>query len=150
MALRNKIKSAYGKVQKKILGFFPGSSFYGRKIIPLLWKFARISEIKFWQGWIKEMPRKDTDFFQSQISPDKKLFGYLCDLLDAEEGSHIRILDVGAGPVSVLGDKWDGRVVQVIPIDPLAKEYNKALSKNNIHPHIKTVYAEAERLTNYF
>lgn len=150
MSLRNKLKSAYGKVQRKILGFFPNSSFYGAKIIPALWKIARLSESKFWESWVKNIPKQDPDFFQSQISPDKALFPFLHELINTDDGEIVKIIDVGAGPISVLGDKWEGRSVQITAVDPLANEYNKALKNNGIKPHIVTQYAEAERLSNFY
>lgn len=61
-----------------------------------------------------------------------------------------KILDVGAGPVTVLGKVLQGTELNITAIDPLAKEYQQLFESNNIKPAVETVYGEAENLLAYF
>jgi len=62
----------------------------------------------------------------------------------------VRVLDVGAGPLTVVGKKWAGRKIEIVAVDPLAAEYDRLLSKHGIRPVCRTTYARAEGLTGIF
>ena len=60
-----------------------------------------------------------------------------------------RILDVGAGPHSVIGLVGASSPIEIVAIDPLADSYNEMLDSMNIVPSIKTIVGEAERIAEY-
>jgi SAM-dependent methyltransferase len=57
-----------------------------------------------------------------------------------------RILDVGAGPITILGLQDAPGEVEITAIDPLADAYNALLSEHHITPFVPTRPGEAERL----
>jgi hypothetical protein len=61
--------------------------------------------------------------------------------------SSIKILDIGAGPITKVGYKLDNKEVELHPIDPLAKVYNRILDKRKIHPPVKTKFGNVEKLS---
>ena len=65
-------------------------------------------------------------------------------------GTQARILDVGAGPLTWFPRKWFTRDYKVVPIDPLADEFDAMLAANKITPPVKTIKGEAEKLTVQF
>lgn len=68
----------------------------------------------------------------------------------AAPGAEVRILDVGAGPLTSVGKRWPGRTVTITPVDALAREYDRLLREAGVVPLVRTVYAEAEQLTGRF
>jgi SAM-dependent methyltransferase len=61
-----------------------------------------------------------------------------------------RILDVGAGPLTWLGKKHEGKSINITAIDPLADEYDRILEKYRIHPLVRTEKLAAENLMERF
>lgn len=58
-----------------------------------------------------------------------------------------RILDVGAGPVSVLGLRNAPAEVELVAVDPLAEAYAALLAEAAVTPWNVTRWSEAERLS---
>jgi SAM-dependent methyltransferase len=148
--LEQKIKAFYGKMQRWILGFFPNSKFYGRQIIPILWRFAHFSEARYWKLKIKQLYTEEPEYIKNITNPDREIDSFFTSMIDHDDVSHVRILDVGSGPLPIIPKNWEGKVVHVIAIDPLAKEYSRILRKYHINPPVKATFGEAERLLNFF
>jgi ubiquinone/menaquinone biosynthesis C-methylase UbiE len=58
----------------------------------------------------------------------------------------VEILDVGAGPLTIVGKKWPGREVHITPLDPNVDGYDGLLAKHGIVPPCRTVFGLAEEL----
>ncbi len=110
----------------------------------LIWRIGKRSEIFYQDGFIRNL---DTKIF---CNPDSELQDYVKELIEVPEGSVVKILDVGAGPVTMLGKKLQVRKVEITAVDPLANKYNEMLIKNNITPPVKTKEGFAERLSEQF
>lgn len=93
---------------------------------------------------------KKKDKYLNRLNPDKRIEGDLAELLWDIPYSKVKILDVGAGPITKVGYKLDRKFIELYPIDPLAKVYNRILNKKNIHPPVKTVFGNAEKLSKQF
>ncbi|WP_232628998.1 class I SAM-dependent methyltransferase [Methylobacterium sp. Leaf118] len=61
-----------------------------------------------------------------------------------------RVLDVGAGPATVLGRTHPKRNIDLVACDPLAPVYNTLLDRHGVTPPIRTVQAFAEDLSSVF
>lgn len=149
-AFEQKIKVFYGNLQRWILGLFPKSKFYGRHIIPILWKIAHFSEIRYWKLKIRQLVAEEPEYIRNITNPDRQIDSLFTSMITHDDQSHVRILDVGSGPLPIIPKNWEGKVVNVIAIDPLAKEYNRLLRKYHINPSVKATFGEAERLLNFF
>ena len=64
--------------------------------------------------------------------------------------TEVKILDVGAGPLTYLGKKWGGRHVNITAIDPLADKYDRILAKYQLQPLVRTQKLAAEDLSQRF
>jgi hypothetical protein len=73
---------------------------------------------------------------------------YLTKLIEAPPGFRVEILDVGAGPLTVLGKKWPGRDVRITAVDANAAEYDGLLAKHGIKPFCRTKFGYAEDLAS--
>jgi len=62
----------------------------------------------------------------------------------------IRILDVGAGPITLLGRTHPTKRIEIVATDALADEYDRIMQKYGVTPPVRTIYAQAERLGKVF
>ena len=62
----------------------------------------------------------------------------------------MRVLEVGAGPISNIGRHHPTKEIQLTPTDVLAKEYDRLLAARSLKPPVPTVYADAEHLSQFF
>lgn len=62
----------------------------------------------------------------------------------------LRLLDIGAGPFTVLGKKMDGRVLSIVATDALGDEYEKLLEHHRLCPPVRTTACMGEDLLDRF
>lgn len=114
------------------------------------WTEGLGAEIQFWGDWIESRGLEWQAEFRDRLDPHRPLQPHLRGLIDVPPGSTIRILDVGSGPLTNLGKKWDDRRIEIVAADPLADEYNRSMEAAGIVPLVRPVRVEAERLTEVF
>jgi len=112
------------------------------------WKAGVQSEKRFWDHYFQTKGSRWSHLYQLRLEPDLPLQPRAVALLPPQ--SDICILDVGAGPLTVLGKKCTGKRISITAIDPLADEYNRILDKYHIQPIVRTQKLDAERLTEKF
>jgi hypothetical protein len=76
---------------------------------------------------------KDEEY-KHRFDPDQPLQDWITEKLSASQGATVSILDVGAGPATLLGKRWKGRTVQITAVDPLADDYNHLLDALGLTP----------------
>lgn len=106
-------------------------------------------ELQFWDDYFRTKGLQWKNNYSLRLNPDLPLQERIVQLLPAHK-EKIQILDVGAGPLTYLGKKCSGKKIFIIPIDPLAEEYDKILKKYNVVPLIRTQKLSAENLTTRF
>lgn len=80
---------------------------------------------------------------------DTPLQPELAELLTCSKVS-MKILDVGAGPVSKVGKVHEGYPIEIVPIDPMAKRYQEILTSINLKPKFWTKPGNGEDLSQQF
>lgn len=114
-----------------------------------LWFGGIYDEVTWWRGWLGSV---EGQMWLSEVERVE------CPLQDAtvarllEELSQpsIRILDVGAGPVTHLGYTYPGKQLLICAIDPLAEEYARLLRELHVECPIPTIKGQGERLLDQF
>lgn len=116
------------------------------------WNRGLPHEVQFWQDFIRTRGLDWPDNFRDRLNPDLPFPPHLRARLmpHPPEGAVIRVLDIGPGPFTTIGTKWEGRTIEIVPIDPLADRYNELLDQAGITPPVRTRQGEAEHLTEYF
>lgn len=120
-----------------------------RRVMPhnAVWRAGLIHEVQHWENWL-EWPKysKDREF---RLDVRSELQEELCIVL-AERKSEaiIKILDVGAGPLTRIGKCWGNRRIEIVPVDPLADVYDYLLRDKGIVPPVRTIKAEAESMVS--
>jgi SAM-dependent methyltransferase len=116
----------------------------------MLWRLGISSEILFWKNYLQGQGWEWNYYYAHQIKPNAPLEKMITELLNAPLGSRVRILDVGAGPLTTLGKVWAGRDVELVPVDVLADHYDELLKDLKVVPVVRTIKADAEHLTEAF
>ncbi len=60
------------------------------------------------------------------------------------------MLDVGAGPATVLGKRLDDEGLDLVPVDPLAPFFDELLARHDVTPPVRTRTADGEQLGKVF
>jgi ubiquinone/menaquinone biosynthesis C-methylase UbiE len=112
------------------------------------WQKGLPNEARIWEDWLAG-ETGSAEERALRLSSDRP-FPWWAKPLIPGSPKRIRALDVGAGPLTFLGTTWDDKVVTVVPIDPLATEYDQLLRKNGLTPPVRTIYGLAETLSEQF
>ncbi|MBF0499256.1 MAG: methyltransferase domain-containing protein [Candidatus Riflebacteria bacterium] len=108
-------------------------------------------EIKFWSSMLKKTGNPAfTEELYSRLDPKFPFPERLRKYVNPES-EKIKILDVGAGPISAVGIYWpEGPGIDLFPIDPLADQYDQILKEVGRAPAVKTALCNGEKITNKF
>jgi SAM-dependent methyltransferase len=119
----------------------------------LLWRTRRSTEVDFWATWLAGAPGTEqwASDRESRLAPDTQIRDPLVRAeLDRNPAQEISILDVGAGPVTWLGFRYPGKTLTIVPVDPLADEYERLLRDAGLDPPIRTIRVAGEALLEHF
>ncbi len=114
------------------------------------WDDGVPAEVGFWNEWFSNCGGEWHEDYLYRLDPETPLQPELAELLTDVTSRPIRILDVGAGPLTCLGKKWQGEYLEIHATDALAKHYDELLAKHGIAPPVRTVVCETERLDQCF
>ena len=112
------------------------------------WEAGIQSEIRHWDKWLRTKGLESPEDFNRRLDPEAVLQPEFEALLPTQ--NEVNILDVGAGPLTLIGKKCAGKKVNITAIDLLADEYDRLLKRNHIQPIFRTLKVDAERLTEHF
>lgn len=123
---------------------------FGRR---LWWRARKRRETKFWAAWLVGAPgtEKWASDREARLAPDTQITDPLVRAeLERIPADEISILDVGAGPLTKLGYCYPGKTLTIVPVDPLADEYDRLLRAAGIDPPIRTIRVAGEALLEHF
>lgn len=118
----------------------------------IIWKLALPTEVNFWEEYLATRGKScgAADEFAFRNSPDSEFQPWLREWMNCKEGAEVRVLDVGAGPLTWVGKKWAGRTVIIDAIDPLAEAYARIMQKQGIKPPVETKVGNGEEVVELF
>lgn len=111
-----------------------------------LWADGIASELAFWDNWLATGGGQWPDDFQLRLDPRREMEPRLLHGLDATA----RILDVGAGPMTILGPCFQGSALDLVACDPLAAFYARSASRYGVRRPVPTRTGFAEDLSAFF
>lgn len=139
-----KIQYKLYKILNKYIFSHIGNSLF---LIKIKWKIALVTiGTEFQETNLKQNKEKLSQYFDEKMLLQNELVA----LLNNTESKTIKILDVGAGPISKVGKLYNGKPIELVPIDPLALKYNKIIKKNNLKPPVFTKYGYGEKIEYSF
>jgi SAM-dependent methyltransferase len=117
------------------------------------WRRGKSAEVDFWAGWLAGAPGTEQwkSDRESRLNPETEIRDPLVrEELDRNAAEEISILDVGAGPVTWLGFRYPGKTLTIVPVDPLADDYDRLLRDAELDPPIRTIRVAGENLVEHF
>jgi SAM-dependent methyltransferase len=113
------------------------------------WESALDGEVAFWRKYL-ETKGAGWAGYAERTDPALPLQPEITRLIRVHHGSPVRVLDVGAGPLTWVGrtsDDWD---LEVVAVDALGDHYADLLAEAGVVPPVVTQTCESERLTEKF
>lgn len=106
--------------------------------------------MEFWRDSLPERVATWPEY-QRRMDPEGRVWDpLLTGLLDRIDSPDVSIVDVGAGPLSAVGQRHPGKALTVVATDPLADAYNAVLDDLAIEPPVRPVSCAGERLLEHF
>jgi SAM-dependent methyltransferase len=115
------------------------------------WDAGLDYEVTFWERWLETQGAEWPEDFARRVADVQPVTdGLLLECLSRLEVDPIAVLDVGAGPISLVGTLAPGKTIRLTAVDPLAEKYARLLSNAGIHPRVPTERCDGERLLEKF
>lgn len=149
ITLNSMVKKGEHRLLTLLRKAFSSHQFLENSLNQLIWRLGCPSELKFWETYLRTKGLRWPEDFLYRCDPHSELQNYITDLIDAPPGSEVRILDAGAGPLTSLGKRWEGRQIHITAVDPLAREYDRLLTRYHVRPPVRTTFADAEKLLEF-
>ncbi len=118
----------------------------------IIWRLSLPSEVQFWANYLATRGKscRAEEEFKFRMSPEAELQPWLRQWLRLPEGGVFKALDVGAGPLTWIGKKWDQHTIQIEAIDPLAEAYDQIMSQHGLNPPVRTQKGNGEEVMELF
>jgi SAM-dependent methyltransferase len=116
-----------------------------------LWHEDVPAEVEFWRRYLLTRGSDWPDEYRHRVDPIAALSEPLvADRLGRFAGSAVSILDVGAGPLTILGKRYPDRKLHITAVDPLAEDYDRILAEAQVEPTVRTTPCAGEALVDRF
>lgn len=112
------------------------------------WRAGLGDELAYWRLVMETKGLEWPDDFRERLDPATPLQEHVRALLPRD--GDVRILDVGAGPFTILGKVWPGRRVTITAIDPLALSYEQLVSEHGFVGPVTRLQANGEDVAQIF
>lgn len=110
------------------------------------WSVGLDEEIEFWRRWFRDHGEPWPDDYRRRTNPRFRLQRHIRRRVRTLPGRRVRIVDVGSGPLTVLGKRWPGRRLEIVAVDPLADRYAELYEEFGIEPVVRPIRGDAERV----
>ena len=114
------------------------------------WSDGLDEETEFWRRWLRDHGGQWAEDYKLRTDPDVQIQPHIARFLDPASETVPRILDVGSGPLTVLGKRWGERRLDITAVDPLADRYALLLDEAGLEPPVRQVKGEAEHVSELF
>jgi SAM-dependent methyltransferase len=108
-------------------------------------------EVDYWRRWLATKGGKWAEEYSFRFDPSAEITDpALRDVLAELPDDTVAILDVGSGPVSTVGYRFPEKTIVLVPVDPLAHEYDRLLAEADVEPPVRVTRVEGEHLRETF
>jgi SAM-dependent methyltransferase len=111
------------------------------------WQAAVDGEVAFWREFLTTKGARYPGSYDERLDPRTPLQPEIEALIDAAPGSQVRLLDVGAGPLTFLGKTSARFDLEITAVDALGEQYGALLDELHVTPPVRTEACETERLS---
>jgi SAM-dependent methyltransferase len=89
------------------------------------WSRGIESELAFWKRWLETKGLSWPGDYAWRTNPNAELQRSITSHLGGFSGGPLRVLDVGAGPMTTVGKKFLGAPIELTAVDALADAYDQ-------------------------
>jgi SAM-dependent methyltransferase len=114
-----------------------------------VWAGALGDEMAFWRDWFGSRGSVWPDDYRFRLDPESEIQAQVTQHLNGI-GARVRMLDVGAGPLTFIGKRWPGHEFTLTAVDALADKYDVLLDEFEVTPPVRTRRCDSERLSEAF
>ena len=115
------------------------------------WEDGLDSEVRFWRAYLRDnLEPGGPGHYRVDPAWSLEEDAVLAPVVAGLDGDRVRILDVGAGPLTVLGKRFPGKAVEIAAIDPLAEAYDRLLAEAGVEPLVRTRAGHGEQVAELF
>jgi SAM-dependent methyltransferase len=108
-------------------------------------------EVEFWRQWLATRGLEWPEEYVYRFDPNSEVSDpVLRRVLTALPRDEVDILDVGAGPASIVGHRFPPKSIAITAVDPLADEYDVLLREAGAIPPVRTIPGSGEELLERF
>jgi SAM-dependent methyltransferase len=107
-------------------------------------------ERTFWRRCLATAGRGHEAWYELALAPGKELSSFHRRFIDDLPEPRVRVLEVGSGPMTVLGARHPSKEITIVATDVLAEPYARMLARKGIVAPIPTIWADAEHLVDRF
>ncbi|MEO9870206.1 methyltransferase domain-containing protein [Ekhidna sp.] len=112
------------------------------------WQLSISSEVAFWDNYYRTKGGDWKNKYQLKFDPNLEVQPNISKYFPSS--ANLKILDVGAGPMTFLGKIFSGQKINITATDPLADQYDEVLGKYEIDPLVRTIKCHGEKLDGMF
>jgi SAM-dependent methyltransferase len=127
-----------------------GSWGWRRRRFRQRWNAGLPDELVFWDRFLGTRGAEWPEDYRARLAPETPFQVNLSRFLEDVPADTVRILDVGAGPLTKLGKTHQTKCLDIVATDPLAAHYDRLLAKYQIEPVVRTIAVAAEELSSHF
>ena len=114
-----------------------------------VWAGGADAEIAILREWLRTQGGRHSDDYRFRLDPESMIQEDITRHLN-DVGRRVRILDVGAGPLTFVGKRWPGHDLELTAVDALADKYDALLAEYGVTPPVRTRRCDSERLSDLF
>lgn len=107
-------------------------------------------EVGFWRNWFATKGSIWPEDYRERLDPEFPIQNHVAIFLERLSANPVRLLDVGAGPLTKLGKTHPSKTILITATDLLAPQYDGVLREFGIEPPVRTIFGDAERLVAQF
>jgi SAM-dependent methyltransferase len=117
---------------------------------PARWSQGLEEESDFWLRWLRDRGGAWPEDYRLRTDPEAELQPHIRRFLESPPDARLQILDVGSGPLTVLGKRWGNRDLEITAVDPLAERYAALFERVGLEPLVRPVPGDAEHVAELF
>ena len=114
------------------------------------WHASIAGEVRFWRDWLATKGARYPGSYDRAFDANLELQPAIAELIAAPDGATVRLLDVGAGPLTFLGRTHPTWTLELTAVDALGAQYSELLDEAHLVPPVRTQTGESERLSEQF
>jgi SAM-dependent methyltransferase len=116
-----------------------------------LWRQELRREVGFWTTFVTTKGADWPRAWSRLVDPGGPVKDqFIKDKIALVDANPVKILDVGAGPLSVVGATYPGKELEITATDVLADEYDRMLAEAGVKPPVRTQRCRGEDLLEHF